>query len=366
EMRTVTGRVSAAGTVQPLSGAQISVKGTNLGTITNQEGTFTLRVPTSATTLVIAYVGYRTREVPIEDEVTVELEQEAIGLEGIVVTALGVEREKRTLGYSVQEVRGEDLVRVPELNIVNSLQGNVAGVHVTDAGPTGGTARIVIRGSSSITGNNQPLFIVDGIPIDNSSPRNQGFGGIDTGNTAQDINPANIESISVLKGPNAAALYGSRAANGAIVITTKSGSGPGSAGLGITATSSVTFETPLRLPSYQNLYGQGFNGEFRWVDGKGGGVNDFADESWGPRLDGRLIDQFTGPQQPWVAQPDNIRNFFDTGTSWNTDVAIARSGERSNVRLSLSNTQVSSMAPGNSISRIGLALKGNAAVSERL
>ena len=366
EGRSVSGRVTVEDGAQPLAGVQVMVKGTNVGTLTNQEGSFTLRVPAGATTLVFTYIGYRTTEVPIQDEVNVSLQREAIGLEGIVVTALGVQREQRSLGYSIQELRGEDLTRVPELNIVNSLQGEVAGVNVTDAGPTGGTARIIIRGSSSITGDNQPLFIIDGIPIDNSSPSNDGFGGIDYGNAAQDIDPANIESISVLKGPNAAALYGSRASNGAIVITTKSGRGAGSQGPGITATSSVTFERPLRLPSYQNLYGQGFNGEFRFVDGAGGGTNDFADESWGPRLDGRLIDQFTGPQQPWVPQPDNVRSFFDTGTTWNTNVAIARASERSNVRLSVTNTQVSSMAPGNTLGRISVALKGGADITDRL
>jgi len=366
ETRVVTGKVTGAEGLQPLAGVQVIVKGTNIGTLTDGEGNFRLNVPASATTLVFTYIGFQTVEVPVSGEVTVTLEQQAIGLEGLVVTALGVQREQRSLGYSVQSVRGEDLLRVPELNIVNSLQGMVAGVQVTDAGPTGGTSRIVIRGSSSIRGDNQPLFIVDGIPIDNSSPGNSGFGGIDWGNTAQDIDAANIESVSVLKGPNAAALYGSRAANGAIVITTKSGQGPGSSGLGITATSSVTFEQPLRLPSYQNLYGQGFNGEFQWVDGAGAGVNDYADESWGPRLDGRLIDQFTGPQQPWVASPDNVRNFFETGNTWNTNVSIARATENANVRLSLTNTQVASMAPGNTIDRISVALKGGASITERL
>jgi TonB-linked SusC/RagA family outer membrane protein len=366
ETRSVTGKVTAAESLQPLVGAQVAVKGTNLGTLTDAQGNFTIRVPTSASTMVFTYIGYRTLEVPISAEMTVTLEEQAIGLEGLVVTALGVQREKRSLGYSVQDVRGEDIVKVPKLNIVNSLQGMVAGVQVTDAGPTGGTSKILIRGSSSISGDNQPLFVIDGIPIDNSSPTNGGFGGIDWGNTAQDIDPANIESISVLKGPNAAALYGSRAANGAIVITTKSGSGAASSGLGITATSSFTFEEPLRLPSYQNLYGQGFGGQFQWVDGAGGGVNDYADESWGPRLDGRPIDQFTGQGMPWVAHPDNVRNFFETGKSWNTNVSVARATQNSNVRLSITNTQVNSMAPGATIDRISLALKGGAYITPRL
>jgi TonB-linked SusC/RagA family outer membrane protein len=366
EARTVTGKVTAGPTNVPQAGVQIQAKGTNVGTLTDAQGNFTLRVPVSATHLVFTSLGYRTVEVPISNQVTVNLVEQPIGLEGITVTALGIQREKRSLGYSVQDVRGQELAEVPELNMVNSLQGRVAGVQVTDAGPTGGTAKILIRGSASITGDNQPLFVVDGVAIDNSSSRNTGFGGIDRGNNAQDIDPANIESISVLKGPNAAALYGSRASNGAIVITTKSGAGAAAAGTGITATSSFTLERPLRLPSYQNLYGQGFGGEFQWVDGAGAGVNDYADESWGPRLDGRLIDQFTGKQQPWVAHPDNVRNFFETGQTWNTNVAIARASERANVRLSITNTQVGSMAPGATIDRISLALKGGASITDRI
>jgi TonB-linked SusC/RagA family outer membrane protein len=366
DTRNVTGKVTATESLRPLAGVQITVKGTNLGTLTDGQGSFTLRVPADATTLVFTYIGYRTVEMAVGAEVNVNLEEQAIGLEGIVVTALGVQREKRSLGYSVQDVKGEDIVKVPSLNIVNSIQGEVAGVHITDAGPTGGTARIVIRGSSSISGDNQPLFIVDGVPIDNSSQRNGGYGGIDRGNTAQDIDPNNIESLSVLKGPNAAALYGSRAANGAIVITTKSGSGLGGNGLGITATSSFTAENPLRLPSYQNLYGQGFGGEFQWVDGAGGGINDYADESWGPRMNGQPIDQFTGKGMPFLPHPDNIRSFFETGRTLNTNVSVARATENANVRLSVSNTKVNSMAPGATIDRLSVALKGGAAVSERI
>jgi len=167
----------------------------------------------------------------------------------------------------------------------------------------------------------------------------------------------------VLKGPNAAALYGSRAQNGAIVITTKSGR---SEPLGVTISSSFTTEQPLRLPSYQNLYGQGFLGQFQFVDGYESGNFDFVDESWGPKMDGRLIDQFTGPAQPWVPHPDNVRNFFRTGTSFNTNMAISRSTQTSNVRLSVTSAQVEGMAPGNAIGRLGLAVKGGAAINDRL
>lgn len=364
EARTVTGEVVRAETQEPMPGVQVSVKGTRLGTITNERGRFALRVPEGERTLVFTTIGYGTVEVPASDQMRVEMSSQAIGLEGLVVTALGVEREKRSLGYSVQDVSGEDLAAVPQLNLINSLQGQVAGVNVTNAGPTGGSSRIVIRGANSLMGNNQPLIIVDGIPIDNSAPRNEGYGGIDYGNAAQDVNPNDIETISVLKGPNAAALYGSRAANGAIVITTKSGASA-TGGMGMSATVSYTAETPLRLPDYQNEYGQGLFGEFEFVDGAGGGLWDFVDESWGPRLDGRLIDQFTGPQQPWVAHPDNVRDFFELGHTVNTNVAISRAGEDSNVRLSINHMAVDGMAPDNTIARTGVALKGGANITER-
>jgi TonB-linked SusC/RagA family outer membrane protein len=372
EMRTVTGSVTVEDTQQPLPGTRVAVKGTLLATVTDSRGFFSLRVPADAETLVFTYLGYRTEEAPVSDQVDIMMAIAPVGLEGIVVTALGVRREKASLGYSVQDVSGDELAEVPELNIVNSLQGNVAGVHITNAGATGGSSRIVIRGANSIAGQNQPLFVVDGIPLDNSSRRNIGWdlwgevSTIDYGNAIQDLDPQNIENVSVLKGPNAAALYGSRAANGAIVITTKSGRGAPAGGLGVTVTISGTAETPLRLPDYQDEYGQGYNGTFEWVDGAGGGTYDYFDESWGPRLDGRLIDQFTGPQQPWVAHPDNVSSFFRTGATLNTNIAVSNSSERHHVRLSLSDTRLNSIAPNSSIHRIGLALKGGVGISDRL
>ena len=366
QLRTVTGYVTVRETDQPFPGVRVSVRGTVIRTVTDDKGAFTLRVSADAATLVFTYLGYRAEEVPVSDRVTVEMTRMAIGIEGIVVTGLGVQREKQSLGYAVQDLEGDELAKVPELNLVNSLHGTVAGVQITDAGPTGGSARIVIRGASSISGNNQPLFVVDGVPLDNSSGGNAGFGGLDYGNAIQDIDPANIQAISVLKSPAAAALYGSRAANGAIVITTKSGQAGTGTGLGMTASFSYTAETPLRLPNYQNEYGQGLFGEFQWVDGAGAGLWDFVDESWGPRLDGRLIDQFTGTQQPWVAQPDNIRSFFRTGGTLNSNIAISRASENSHVRLSLTNTSVRGMTPANTHNRRGLALKGGSNLSERL
>ncbi|MCG6988883.1 MAG: SusC/RagA family TonB-linked outer membrane protein [Gemmatimonadetes bacterium] len=371
----VTGHVRSGETTQPMAGVQIVVKGTNIGTLTNDAGNFALQVPRDATTLVFTSLGYQTVEAPIQPRLEIALHQQAIGIEGLVVTALGLRREKRSLGYSVQDLKSRDVARAPDFNFVNDLQGKVAGVHITNAGPTGGTARIVVRGSSSLTGSNQPLFVVDGIPVDNRAqgdgdPRNYGYGGLDYGNAIQDLDPNNIRSISILKGPNAAALYGSRAANGAVVITTKSGRDIDAAGTGLTATSSITFETPLRLPSYQDGYGQGSRGQFQWVDGgadpQGGGIYDYIDESWGPRMDGRPIDQFTGAAMPWSPHPDNVRSFFNTGSTWSTNVAVGRTNTSSDLRLSFTNVQLSGMAPGERINRKSIALKGGASLTTRL
>src|SRR5207244_2380915 len=261
---------------------------------------------------------------------------QAMQLEAVsVTTALGLEREQRTLPSSAQGDSGERLTGVPKTNVVSALQGNVAGLYVTNSSNPFGSARIVSRGAGSILGQNQPLVIVDGIPIDNSAATNDGYGGgslggYDVGNAAADIDANNVESITVLKGPNAAALYGSRAANGAIVIVTKSGKGGPNQGFGVTAVFGTTTEAPLRLPDYQNRYGQGFYGEFDFVDGNFGGKNDGADESWGPKLDGRTAGCVMVPGTPagtsnydtskpchqlfgvgpWAAHPNNVRDFW--------------------------------------------------------
>nr|MDQ3309158.1 SusC/RagA family TonB-linked outer membrane protein [Gemmatimonadota bacterium] len=370
---TVQGTVVDATTGRGLAGVQISVAGTNVRGGTNTEGEYRLSgVPAGTSTVTATRVGYTTGTQTVTlaaggaATANFRLATSAVELEGLVVTALGITRQERSIGTAVQQVTAEELTTAREVNIVNALSGKVSGVTVTNAGPQGGSSRIVIRGASSIAGNNQPLFIVDGIPIDNSAPRLGGFGGVDYGNAAQDINPNDIASISVLKGPNAAALYGSRAANGAIVITTKSGKGSGD--LGITASQNVTFENPLRLPNYQNEFGQGSGGKFDYVDGNYGGVNDGTDESWGPRLDGRLIRQFfsNGEPAPWVASPNNVRDFFETGRTLNTNVSLATSSDKANVRLSLSRMDQDGMYPGFGLERTTIALNGGSNLTNRL
>ena len=250
---------------------------------------------TGAQVLIVRRLGYKevtatvtVSTTPITQDFV--MSASAAQLTGVVVTALSLQREKSTIGTSQQEVSSTDLNRTHNPNIVNQLSGKVSGIQVSGGGNIGGSSRIVIRGAGSINGNNQPLFVVDGIPVSNtdinSASAASANGGYDFGNGIRDLNPDDIETITVLKGPNAAALYGYRAGNGAIVITTKSGRG-GAQGTRTTFSSYYTGDSFSRLPKYQNLYGQGAGGDFSFVDGAGGGVNDNLDQSFGPRLKGQ-------------------------------------------------------------------------------
>ncbi|MGH7662993.1 MAG: SusC/RagA family TonB-linked outer membrane protein [Gemmatimonadaceae bacterium] len=375
EATTITGRVTVQGG-EPLSDASVAIADMGLGDQTGPDGEYSFIVPGASVqgqqvTLTARRLGFLPSTVTLTltaGTITQNftLETAPIELAGVVVTALGIERQERSIGTSVQEVEGDELAAVPEVNLVNSLNGKISGVSITNAGPQGGSARIVIRGANSIAGNNQPLFVVDGVPVDNRAPSatRPGYGGIDYGNAVQDINVNDIASVSVLKGPNAAALYGSRAANGAIIITTKSGRGT-TPGLGVTVSQTLTFENPLRLPDYQNSFGQGSGGEFVYVDGAGGGVNDGTDESWGPPLDGTIRNQFFG-QGPWVAHPDNVENFFETGRTSTTNVAVSASSERANVRFSVTNLDLQGMFPGNELQRLTTSVNGGARLTDRL
>lgn len=366
QVKAITGKVTDASTNQPLPGVTVLVKGTTVGTATSSDGSYTINVPEGQNTLVFSYIGYTTTEKAIGNAstVNVNLAIDSKQLDEVVVTALGIEREKKALGYAIQEVKGETVNQARETNVVNALSGKVAGVQVVNSsGAVGSSSRITLRGNNSLTGDNQPLFVVDGIPIDNRSNDNSGYGGVDYGNAAADINPNDIASVSVLKGANAAALYGYRAANGVILITTKSGKG--AKGLGVTIDHSTTFETPLRLPDYQNEYGQGLNGEFEYVDGAGGGVMDGVDESWGPRLDGSIKNQFFG-EGPWEAHPDNVKDFFETGVTNNTNVAITGGNEKANARLSLGNISQTGIIPNTDLNRRSVNLNAGLQMSDRL
>jgi TonB-linked SusC/RagA family outer membrane protein len=374
--RPVSGKVTDRSTGQGLPGVTVLAKGTTVGTSTNADGSFALNVPANTTTLVFSFIGYSSTEQAIgtTNVVNVSLATDTKQLSEVVVTALGREESKRSLGYAVQDIKGEEFTQARETNVVNSLTGRIAGVQVSNStGAPGSSARIVIRGAKSISGNNQPLFVIDGQPIDNSSFSNSNSsGGVDYGNAASDINPDDVESMTVLKGANATALYGTRGANGVIVITTKSGRKQ--KGLGVTVNSTTSFETPLKTPDIQDEYGQGTGGQFSYVNGAGAGVNDGYDESWGPRLDGRLLPQYNSPivngvrqATPWVSPgKDNIRKyFFETGRTLTNNVALSGGNDKAGVRVSYTNLDQKGILYNTFLKRNTVNVNGGADITDK-
>ena len=364
QVTTVRGIVTTEEDGGPVIGASVIVKGTALGTVTDVNGRFELSgLPPSATRLLISYISLMAKEVAIAPQVSVTLKSDTHLLDEVVVTALGISREKKALGYTAQEVKQDALVQGKDNNLLNSLSGKIAGVRITNTQGDVGSSRIVIRGETSIAGENQPLFIVDGIPVDNSQ-LNARSSGRDFKNAIADLNPEDIKTLTVLKGPNAAALYGARAAHGAIVITTKGGD-KRQKGIGITLHSSTQVSFVATLPEFQNLFGQGAGGRFSYVDGKGAGVNDGVDESWGPRLDiGLLIPQFDSPLDadgnrvatPWVSHPNNVRDYFRMGISTNSGISIARGDDKYQFRVGYNYEKQVSIVPDAGTNKTNISL----------
>ncbi|MGN6493239.1 MAG: SusC/RagA family TonB-linked outer membrane protein [Agriterribacter sp.] len=381
--QTITGRVTSSKDQTALEGISVTVKGTTRGTYTTSEGRFSIEAKTGDV-LVISGVGYKATEVTVSSgTISVSLDDDSRNLSEVVVTALGVKRETKRLGYAVQEVKGSDMDKARETNFVSGLAGKVAGVQVMSApSGVGGSARVTIRGDKSLDINkNQPLFVIDGVPITNelSGSSGRSYQEIDYGNGASMINPDDVETMTVLKGANASALYGSRAANGVIVITTKSGKGK--KGIGVSVNQGVTFERPLVLPEFQRVYGQGLNGEFSFVDGNSGGTQDGVDESWGPRMDGSLIAQHNSPTSNGyrggdiyliddgnLGSPENLaargtitptpfvpgndlKKFYETGLTNNTNVALSGANDKGDFRLSYTLLDQKGIIPNNDIKR---------------
>ncbi len=362
QTRTITGQVKDE-TGEPLIGANVLVKETGSGTVTDINGNFELEVNEGDQTLVISFIGYSSQEISIENKSTVSIVlKESVELSEVVVTALGVEREEKALGYAVSELGNDDIAAVKPVNLTNALSGKVPGVFVAGSGngPTA-SANITIRGQTSLTGNSQPLFVVNGMPITNGlfSP-GDGLNGsttIDFGNAAQVINPDDIESMSILKGPAAAALYGSRAANGVILVNTKTGKD--SRGWGVQINSTTNFETILRLPDYQNSYGFGGYGFYSYNDGTVytdlNGINyyDAFGENWGPPLNGTPVRQWDSGEElkPLTPAPDNIRNFFRTGVTAINNIALTHSDDGGQFRFSYSNLSRRGIVPNTNLRR---------------
>jgi len=362
------GIVVDAVTKEPVIGASINIKGTTHGAVTDFDGKFYFQTGQKFPyTLVVSYMGYKRTEVVVtSNPVTVSITQEQNALSEVVVTALGITKEKKSLGYTTQSVKGKDLETTKETNFLNGLSGKLAGVRITNSQGDMGSSRIVIRGETSIAGNNQPLFVVDGIPVDNSQLGSVGGATRDFKNAIADLNPQDIESINVLKGPNAAALYGSRAAHGVVLITTKSGKGQ--QGLGVTVNTGITITEVSLLPTYQNTFGQGSNGKFSYVDGKGGGINDQTDESWGPKMDGRLIPQFNsnGVAVPFVAHPNNVKDYFNTGLTYENSISVAKSDEKSDFRLGVNNQKQIGTVPNSEVTKTNFSVNANYKLSDRI
>lgn len=387
---TVTGTVVDGTSNAPLPGVNVIVDGTSLGASTDAQGRYTIaNVPTGAQTLVASFLGFETQRVGVtvaagQNTVNITLAESAVALGDVVVTALGIERAERSLGYSAQQVQGADLARVPQTNFVNALQGRVAGANFYNSNAMGGSSRIVLRGPRSVAGNNQPLIVIDGVPLDNSTftdvNQARGVGGYDYGNAAQFVNPDNIESVTILQGATAAALYGSRAANGVIQIVTRSGQRQ--QGLGIQVTSSLTASSVYNLPGYQNEWGGGSfrpflttNGDFILGEGEQYFADFATDQSWGPRLDGRPVRQWysfdnvdglLGQATPWQAHPNNVRDFFQTGLNQNTTVAMSQGGEEYNFRLAYTRADISDVFPNANLTRNQFALNGGVNLSDRM
>ena len=388
--RTVSGTVTDASTGEALPGVSVLIKGTSNGASTDLDGNFKITVPSNDAVLVFTYIGMQNKEVTVgaRSVVDVSMEADTKQLSEVVVTALGVSREKRSIGYSTQEVEGEALAESRETNIVNALQGAVAGVQIAGTqGALGGSSRITIRGANSFLGENQPLFVVDGMPINNANystaAQQRGFGGgaYDYGNAAADINPNDIATMQVLKGAAATALYGTRGANGVILITTKSANKK--KGLGVSVNSSTTFDTPLALMEHQQLYGGGA------TTGSASGFTEFTengtaylapiyskDGAWGPKYDPNVLvrhwdswdpnsDNY-GEVRPWVAPNKGYEHFFETGVTLQNSVAVSGANDLGCFRLSYTNLDQKGMMPNSELGRNTVSFNTNYNLSEKL
>ncbi|MCT8340692.1 SusC/RagA family TonB-linked outer membrane protein [Flavobacteriaceae bacterium TK19130] len=384
---TITGTVTDDSGV-PLLGVNILVKGTSTGAQTDFDGNYAIEA-SQGETLVFSYIGFTPKEVNVGTSNTIDVTlEQGEELETVVVTALGISREKKSLGYSAQQVESEELTATRNSNALNSLSGKVAGVQISNpTGSLGGSTRILLRGASSITQENRPLIVVDGIPLDNSNYNSAstqtGGGGRDYGDAGFDVNPDDVESINVLKGGAASALYGSRAANGVILITTKSGK-EGKAE--IIFNSGVTFESVNIIPEVQKLYGGGAgnpatieqsNFNTQVINGTEYQVVDYAtDESWGPRYNGQQVlhwdaldpeieEDYLVPRE-WKYPKNDREDFFNTGISFNNGVSFSQGTEKSNMRLSINNTQTQGIVPNSSLDKNSVNFNGSSQLNDRL
>ncbi len=382
----ITGKVTDE-SGEGLPGASVVEKGTTNGTVTDNEGNYKLSV-LEGSFITISYVGYVTQEITVSNQTTIDvlLIQDVSALSEVIVTALGIERDKDAIGYSVTEIK--ELEEAGVFNVATALSGKVAGVRVSQvASGTGGSSKVIIRGNNSLTGNSQPLYVIDGIPLSNDVFGQAGrWGGTDYGDGISNINQDDIESISILKGPNAASLYGQRGSNGVILITTKSGKSR--KGIGVKFNSSFSVGDAAVLPDFQNEYGQGFNGEFThlratadgtiysWEDAQNMGItgipkmsagrNRLTRGSWGAAYDGRLHEDQFGNELTYEAQPNTYQDFFEKEINWTNTLSLTGGNEKVNYYISFSNTSVDGYVPTNKINRNNFTIRTTADITSKL
>ena len=358
--RTITGTVISTEDGLPLPGVSVSVKGTTSGTQTNVNGQYSIKTSVSNPVLVFSFIGTKTQElaVPSSNVLNVSLAADAEQLSEVVVTALGISREAKSLGYSATTLKSDDLDRARETNVLNSLAGKAAGVRVNNqSGTIGGSTKVTIRGVNSL-GGTFPLYVIDGLTVTESTATGgTSANNVDFGNRLGDISPDDIETMTVLKGSAATALYGARAKDGAIIITTKRGKKGSPAQ--ITVNSSVRFDSPLVLPDFQNEYAQGNQGVFQITQTNG----------WGPRIanvKGQTFPNFLGDNVELQAYPDNVKDYFQTGVSGMNNVSIAGGGDNSDYRISFSSANEKGIIPESKLNRYTLSVNAGKDFNDKL
>ncbi len=377
---TITGKVTSADDGNPLPGVNVYVKGTQIGTITDSEGTYSLTVGDENGTLVFSYIGYATQEVLIGGRAAIDvtLELSAESLDEVVVTALGIKREEKSLGYSVGKVDGGDLTRIAQENVLNGLAGKMPGVTINSTGGTGSSVSMVIRGATSLVNDNQPLFVVDGVPIANTLNNITEIGRdnkVDYGNAISNLNPEDIESISVLKGPSAAALYGSRAGNGVVLITTK---GAKSDKLSVSVTSNTVFDIPFKYLDMHSKFATGIlpftpdnnpypGGVLQIDEGSAGGVGPELGKGYNAIQWNSPLDANGDPiPTPLLSHPNNVKNFVQTGITTTNGISIAKGTDQLSYRLSYSNMNSRGIIPNSDLFKNSLNLNTSIKASEKL
>lgn len=366
--RKITGKVLDEAQ-QPMIGVTVAVKGSTTRAVTDIDGNYQLQTSETAPVLQFSYLGYKTKEVKAsgKDAITTTMDVDSKALDEVVVTALGIKRDKKMLGYSVQDIKSDALNTTGDPSVVGALSGKVAGLQMNTASTgLGGSTKITIRGNSSLTDNNQPLWIVDGVPFsDNNTSNASAYGGYDRGGTSLDINPDDIESISVLKGPNAAALYGSRAGNGVILVTTKKGANK--SGFGVSYNGNFTWSSVSQAIKMQNRFGQGSNGAVNYKRNASGDIEGLNGElSFGPELDGHEEYNWYGSKSPYQYTGDKLRDYFKTGFSQFHTVALGNNSEKGHYRLSIGYNDNKGLFKNETLDKLSIDLNAGTVVNKYL